>query len=294
MDYFMQLCISGLAIGALYSMIALGFVIIYKASDVLNFAHGEITMLGAYIFYSLNALMHLPFIISFAITLIFSFALGLLIEKLLLRKMMGEPIFSIIMVTLGLGLMIRSLIKMFWGAFNRSMPRFFSEEPLLLGDVVLPWAYLAMIISAVGFFVIFLLFFRYSKKGLAMRATANRQDIAYIMGIDVKGIFGISWGIACIVAAVSGCLYAYINLLNAQLYTLGLKVFPAVILGGLDSIGGAIVGGIIIGVLENLAGGYFSHAFGGGLKELAPYIILLLVLMIRPYGLFGTEEIEKL
>lgn len=294
MDYLIQLVISGLAVGVLYSLVALGFVVIYKASDILNFAHGEIIMLSAYIFYSSNALMHLPFLLSFAITLSFSFIFGLMIEQVLLRRMIGEPVFSIIMVTLGLGIILRSVIKMFWGAVNRPVPRYFSEDPVLIGNIVLPWAYLIMIIVGVGLFFLFFLFFQYSRKGLAMRATANRQDIAYIMGIDVKGIFALSWGIACLVASVGGILFAYINLVNPQLYHLGLKVFPAVILGGLDSIPGAIIGGCTIGMLENLIGGYFSHALGGGLKEVAPYIVLLIVLMIKPYGLFGSKEIERL
>jgi branched-chain amino acid transport system permease protein len=294
MDYLIQLVISGLAVGALYSLIALGFVIIYKASDILNFAHGEITMLSAYIFYTSNALVKLPFFISFAVTLVFSFLLGLMVERVLLRRMIGEPVFAIIMVTMGLAIMMRSAIKMSWGAFNLTIPRYFPEDPIFLGEIVLPWPFLVMIVAAVGFFFLFFLFFRFSRKGLAMRATANRQDIAYIMGIDVKGIFALSWGIACLVSSVGGVLYAYINLVNPQLYYVGFKVFPAVILGGLDSITGAIVGGCIIGILENLTGGYLSHALGGGLKEVAPYAVLLLVLMIRPYGLFGTKEIERL
>ncbi len=288
-----QLLIQGVAIGSVYSLVALGFVLIYKASSVINFAQGELLMAGAYICLALTVTYQVPFWAAFLLTLVFSALLALLIERLVLRPMIGEPIISIIMVTIGLSLLLKAVIASIWGTDIRPFPTIFPAEPITVGQAVVSPVYLFTFLATVVLLVVFGLFFKYSRMGIAMRATANSQQVALSMGISVKRIFALSWAIAAVVSAVGGILIANINGVSNTLHAVGLKVFPAVILGGLDSILGAVLGGIIIGILENLSGGYLDPLVGGGMKEVAPFVFLVIILMVRPYGLFGTEEIEK-
>jgi branched-chain amino acid transport system permease protein len=290
---FLQLVIQGLATGSVYALVALGFVLIYKASSVINFAQGELLMAGAYICLALTVTAHLPFWAAFLVTLAFMGGLALLIERLVLRPMIGEPIISIIMVTIGLSAILKSVVSAAWGTDIRVFPVIFPPEPVAWGKVVVSQVYLFTFAVSMGLLVLLALFFKYSRMGIAMRATADSQTVALSMGISVKRIFALSWAIAAVVSAVGGVLIGNINGINTSLSAVGLKVFPAVILGGLDSIPGAVLGGLLIGVMENLAGGYLDPVFGGGVKEVAPFVALVLILMVRPYGLFGTREIEK-
>jgi len=292
LNFFLQLATSGVAVGSIYALVAMGFVIIYKATGILNFAQGEMMMMGAYFCFSLVTALNMPFLVAFFITLIFSGLLGVAIHYTILRPMVGEPIFSVVMVTIGLGILLRSIAGIIWGPANKSFPSSFSDEPINISGVVLSHIHLWSIIVAVIFLVLFLIFFKFSRMGLAMRATAQEQDYASLMGISVQKIFALSWAIAMVVSAVGGVFLAHINLLNLNLNHIGIRAFPAVILGGLDSVAGAILGGVIIGLTESLAGGYLDTIFGG-VKEVTAFAILLLILMIRPYGLFGTEEIER-
>ncbi len=291
---FLQLALQGLAIGSVYSLVALGFVLIYKASSVINFAQGELLMAGAYMCLALTVTAALPFWAAFVATLVFSALLALLIERLVLRPMIGEPVISIIMVTIGLSAVLKSVISAIWGTDIRVFPAtIFPAEPLYWGKVVVSQIYLYTFAASMGLLILLALFFKYSRLGIAMRATADSQTVALSMGISVRRIFALAWAIAAVVSAVGGILIGNINGINTSLSAVGLKVFPAVILGGLDSIPGAVLGGLIIGVMENLAGGYLDSVFGGGVKEVAPFAALVLILMVRPYGLFGTKEIEK-
>jgi len=291
--YFLQLIIQGLAIGSVYSLVALGFVLIYKASSVINFAQGELLMVGAYICLALLTTFNVPFWAAFILTMVFSVLLALIIERLILRPMIGEPAISIIMITIGLSLVLKSSVAAIWGVEIRAFPSIFPETPIWLGQIVVSQVYIFTFAASMLFLVIFALFFKYSRLGIAMRATANSNQVALSMGISVKRVFAISWCVAAVVSAVGGILIGNINGVNITLSSVGLKVFPAVILGGLDSIPGAVLGGLIIGILENLSGGYLDQYFGGGVKEVAPFVALVIILMIKPYGLFGTEEIER-
>jgi branched-chain amino acid transport system permease protein len=208
--------------------------------------------------------------------------------------MIGEPAISIIMLTIGLASLLQGMIHMTWGSETMVYPAIFPTEPLRLGGIVVSQVYLYSVFFAVLCLVLFNLFFRFSASGIAMRAVANDQQAAQSMGISIKKIFAIAWAIAAVVAAVGGILIGNINGVNTSLSGFGLKVFPAVILGGLDSIPGAILGGFIIGLLEALSGIYLDPIFEGGSKEVVPFVVLVVVLMIKPYGLFGTEEIEKI
>lgn len=294
MEYYLHLILNGLVIGSIYSLVALGFVIIYKATKVVNFAQGELVMFGAYICFALTVQLGLPFLVSFFMTLIFSIVLGLCLERVVLRPMIGEPIISVIMVTIGLSTVLKAVIQLFWGTQIRVYPQVLPSEPVwILGLPVAP-VYIAAFCLSLLLFVIFSIFFKYSTMGIAMRATAHDQQAAQSMGIGVKNIFAMSWCIAAVVSSVGGIILGNINGINPQLGHLGLKVFPAVILGGLDSLLGAAIGGLIIGVLENISDGLAQQLLGlAGFREVAAYFILVIILMIKPYGLFGTHEIER-
>ncbi len=291
--FFLQLVIQGLAVGSVYALVALGFVLIYKASSVINFAQGELLMVGAYVCLGLLTTFQVPFSAAFFLTMVFSITMALLIERLVLRPMIGEPAISIIMITIGLSLVLKSSVAAIWGVEIRAFPSIFPETPLRVGEIIVSQVYVYTFLASMVFLVLFALFFKYSRMGIAMRATANSNQVALSMGISVKKVFAISWCVAAVVSAVGGILIGNINGVNITLSSVGLKVFPAVILGGLDSIPGAVLGGLIIGVLENLSGGYLDQFFGGGVKEVAPFVVLVIILMIKPYGLFGTEEIER-
>jgi branched-chain amino acid transport system permease protein len=289
--YAAQLIVSGLAVGSLYALAALGFVLIYKATDIMNFAHGEAMMMGAFICYILIG-ADIPFFWAVLIAALFTMVLGLITERLVLRPMIGEPQFAVVMVTIGLSIFLRSISGIIFGHDNKVFPSPFSREAINFEGLVLSHTHLwAMLVSGC-MMILFFLFFKYSRSGLAMRGVANDQDTSMLMGISVKRIFAMSWGISFGIGAVAGIFLANVMVLNIGLSLVAIKAFPAVVLGGLESIPGAIIGGLVIGVLETLVGGYLDETMPG-VKDLTAFIVLFLVLMIRPYGLFGKEEIER-
>jgi len=287
--------ISGLVIGSIYSAVALGFVIIYKATRVVNFAQGELLMVGAYVCYAFLVQMHFPFWAALLLTILFGMVLAMFVERLILRPMIGEPAISIIMVTIGLSLVLRSVASAIWGTdILVYEPKLFPQEMISFAGVPVSLEFVWCFVLSVFLLAVFSIFFKYSKAGVAMRATAFNQQAAQSMGISVKHIFALSWVISAVVSGIGGVLIGNINGINNTLYHFGLKVFPATILGGLDSILGAAIGGMIIGILENLSDGFCKTYFDlSGVKEVAPYVILVLILMVKPYGLFGTKEIER-
>jgi branched-chain amino acid transport system permease protein len=294
MDFFLQLVINGLVVGSIYALVAMGFVIIYKSTSVLNFAQGEFLLLGAYISLALLTRWHVPFWATVVLTLAFAVVLGLAIERLILRPMIGEPVVSVIMVTLGLSSILRAVVQGIWGTDTRPYPEIFPSAPVMIGPVPVSRAYAWSLGCVVVLLVAFSLFFKRSRFGIAMRATAFSQQVALSMGISVRHMFALAWAIAAVVSAIGGILLGAVRTgVDQSLALIGLKVLPVVILGGLDSVLGAIVGGLLIGVLENLAGGYLDPVFGGGVKEVAPFVILVSILMIKPYGLFGKVHIER-
>jgi branched-chain amino acid transport system permease protein len=287
--------ISGLVIGSIYSAVALGFVIIYKATRVVNFAQGELLMVGAYACFAFLVQMHVPFWAALLLTILFGMVLAMFVERLILRPMIGEPIISIIMVTIGLSLVLRSLVAAIWGTeILVYEPKLFPQEMIEIAGLPISLEFVWCFVLSVVLLAVFSVFFKYSKAGVAMRATAFNQQVAQSMGISVKRIFALSWVISAVVSGIGGVLIGNINGINSSLYHFGLKVFPATILGGLDSILGAAIGGMIIGILENLSDGFAKTYLNlSGVKEVAPYIFLVIILMIKPYGLFGTKEIER-
>ncbi len=293
MTFFLQMLVTGIVIGSVYALVALGFVLIYKSSDAINFAQGEFLLVGTYVCLTLVSSYHIPFIAALIITLLFSAVLGLVIERIVLRPFIGEPVISLIMATIGLSSVLLGIVHIIWGHETKVFPTIFSETPVHLGSVVVAPVYLWSLAIVIVMLLLFTLFFKYSKMGIAMRATADDQQAAMSMGISVKVIFACAWAIAAVVSAVGGVLIGNINGVNSSLAFIGLKVLPVAILGGLDSIPGAIIGGVIIGVVESMTGGYLDPLVGGGLKEVMPFIILVFILMFKPYGLFGKKEIER-
>jgi len=294
-QYLLQLVISGMVIGSIYSAVALGFVIIYKATRVVNFAQGELLMVGAYVCFAFLVQMHVPFWAALLLTILFGMVLAMFVERLILRPMIGEPTISIIMVTIGLSLVLRSLVAAVWGTeILVYEPKLFPQEMVEIAGLPISLEFVWCFILSLVLLAVFSVFFKYSKAGVAMRATAFNQQVAQSMGISVKHIFALSWVISAVVSGIGGVLIGNINGINSSLYHFGLKVFPATILGGLDSILGAAIGGMIIGILENLSDGFCKAYLNlSGVKEVAPYVFLVIILMIKPYGLFGTKEIER-
>ncbi len=291
MEFFLQLLVNGISLGFLYALSALGFVMIFKSSSVLNFAHGELLAIGAFLFLVLSAWAKLPIVLAFALTLVGSFALGFIVERLFLRPLIGEALIEVIMLTVGLAAMFKGLLLFVFGGDIHDYPEFLPEGiSLQLGTIQVPSVYVAALIIGIVFLILFGFFFKYSSQGIYMRSVADNQPAALSLGVHVRRVFALSWAIAALVCAMSGIVLGIINGVNVHnLSGIGLKVFPVVILGGLDSIGGAILGGIIIGLLETFTGGYISTS----LREIIPYIVLVFILMVRPYGLFGLVEIER-
>jgi branched-chain amino acid transport system permease protein len=275
----------------LYALAALGFVMIFKSSSVLNFAHGELMAFGAFLFLVLSSWARLPLIVAFIMTLIGSFALGFIIERLFLRPLIGEALIQVIMLTVGLASMFKGLMLFIFGGNLYSYERFLPEGLAIhVGHIYVAPPYTAALLMAIVFLVLFGLFFKYSSLGIYMRSVADNQVAALALGVHVRRVFAFSWAIAALVCAMSGIILGVMNGINVyELSSIGLKVFPVVILGGLESIGGAIIGGIIIGIIETLTAGYIATS----LQEVVPYIVLMVILLLKPYGLFGLVEIER-
>ena len=294
MEFFLQLMVNGVIIGMLYGVVAMSFVLIYKASQVVNFAQGEFLLIGAWVCWWLLYEQQVPFYLGFPISLVFMMALGLLLQVVVLRPMIGEPIISVIMVTIGLSIFFQALMKWIFGVFAQPYPRIFETDSIAILGLQVQTVYVLSMIVSVGIVAAFAWFFKFSRTGLAMRATAFDQQAAQSLGISVKQVFAVAWAISAMVSAVAGVVVGVVNGVSSALSFFGIKVFPAVIVGGLDSIIGAVLGGLIVGVLENLAQYLDVKVFQwGNMQKIAPFYALILILMIKPYGLFGTRDIER-
>lgn len=294
-ELLIQLLVNGLIVGLLYGVIAMCFVLVYKSTQIVNFAQGEFLLIGAWVCWAFLVYMELPFFIGFLLTLAFMAAFGVLLQMIVLRPMIGEPIISVIMITIGLSIFFQALMKWIFGVDPQSYPQVFDTQSVQIMGLNVEVAYLMSTAIALFIMAAFYFFFKHSKHGLAMRATAFDQQVAQSLGISVKHVFAMSWGIAATVSATAGVVIGLVNGVSDSLSIMGIKVFPAVILGGLDSIVGAIVGGITIGILENLAEFFDSQYFHiGNMYDIAPFYVLLIILWFKPYGLFGTQDIERI
>jgi branched-chain amino acid transport system permease protein len=250
-------------------------------------------MISAFICYFLVVRFQLPFLGAVLITAVIAAVLGVLTERLVLRPLLGEPVFAMVMVTIGLSIFLRSLAGIFFGHDNHVFPSPFPKESVNLGGLILSQTQIWIMVSTGVLIILFFIFFKYSRLGLAMRGTADDQSTALLMGISVKKIFALIWGLSFVTAAIAGIFLANVMVINIGLTFVAISAFPAIILGGLESIPGAILGGLAIGIIENLAGGYLDTIVGGGVKDVTPFVVLFLILLIRPYGLFGKKEIER-
>ena len=296
MSYFFQLVVSGIVVGSIYALSALGFVLIYKSSRVLKIAHGQIIAGGAFIAYALTAWMGLPIYISFLVSMVISFFLAMSVERIFLRRLIGEPIISVIMVTIGLMSILDGIIYLTpFGSENYSFPSFLPETPVSFGGLSVSWIQLLGVIVTAVLIGGFTWFFKRSTLGVSMRAVSDDQLASMSVGISVPKVFGLAWAMAGLTAAASGVIIGNITGLNFDtLHAFGIVVFPVVILGGLDSIIGAVVAGIIMGLIQQFAAGYLDGRWGlFGTADLLPNIILLVILLFKPHGLFGIHEIER-
>ncbi len=296
MSYFFQIVVSGVVVGSIYALAALGLVLVYKSSRVANFAHGQIIAAGAFITYFLTVTVGIPIFFSFLASMVITFFLAMSVERIFLRRLIGEPIISVIMVTIGLGSIIDGLIYLTpFGTENYSFPQFLPQAPLTLGGVSISWTQLSGVIITFLLIGGFSWFFKKSTVGISMRAVSDDQFGAMSVGISVPRVFGLAWATAGLSAAAAGCIIGNITGLNFDtLHSFGIIVFPVVILGGLDSILGAVVAGIIMGLIQQFASGYLDGNWGlNGTGDVMPYIILLIILLFKPHGLFGVHEIER-
>jgi branched-chain amino acid transport system permease protein len=294
-DHFLQLVASGVVTGGIYALIAIGFVVVYKATGVINFATGELMMIGAFFAWTAMTALRAPFAAAVLGAALGAAAIGAAVERVVLRPLMGQRAIAVIMVTIGLSSIFKGLAQIVWTGEYRTYPPIFPRRVLEIGPVLLPSRHVYPFLIALAAIVALALLFRFTRTGTAMRATASDQATAFGMGIDIRRMFSFSWMLAAVTAALAGIVIGTIGGISPQLGAVGLRIFPVVILGGLDSIAGALVGGVMVGILENLAGGYLDPLLpGAGVKEVAPFVVLVLILMVRPYGLFGTREIERL
>jgi len=296
MSYFFQLVVSGIVVGSIYALSGLGFVLIYKSSRVLNLAHGQLIATGAFITYALTAWVGIPIYLSFFISLILTFLLAMSVERIFLRRLIGEPIISVIMVTIGLMSILDGLIYLSpFGSENFSFPEFLPQTPVSIGEVSISWTQLMGVITTIILIAGFSWFFKKSTLGISMRAVSDDQMASMSIGISIPRVFGLAWAAAGFSAAAAGSIIGNITGLNFDvLRSFGIIVFPVVILGGLDSIFGAVVAGVIMGLIQQFASGYLDGHWGlHGTADLLPYVILLIILLFKPHGLFGIHEIER-
>ncbi len=288
---FLQLVVSGSAQGCIYGLIALGFVLIYKATETVSFVQGDLMMLGAFAGLAAMALLGLPFWPAAAVAVICMALVGIVLEKSVIRPLLGQPAFSVVILTLGMGYILRSLITMVPGVGSElnALPVPYKDLVWRWGGLVLNVEQIVVIGTTLALSAALYLMFRYTRLGIAMQATSQNQVAAYYMGIPVKRLNSLIWGLAAAVAAIAGLLLAPITFVHANMGLLGLKAFPAAVVGGFGSLPGALVGGLIIGVTESLSGFYLPEGF----KDVAPYVLVLMMLMVRPNGLFGEKMRKK-
>lgn len=297
MTRFIEFALAGLAQGFVYALVALGFVIIYKATEVINFAQGGLLTLGVYLVYNFTSGQSVPFPLAVVMSMIVTAGVALLFERLVLRRMLGNPVFAQVMVTIGLLFILQNLVIAIWGAEPLNLGDPWGISTISIGEVIIEVRDLWTAALAIGVLVVFFLFFRFSKLGLAMRATAVDQEAALAQGMSSRQVYMAAWGIAGATAAIAGVgVAAGATGVSPSVEFVALLAFPAIILGGIDSPLGAVIGGLVIGVTQSLTAGYQNELFPwlwAGFDDVMPFIVMVLVLLVRPYGLFGTPEIKR-
>ena len=294
MGFFLQILVNGILTGGVYALMALAIVIIYKSSSVFNFAHGSLVALSSFLLWQLIVDWQLPLLVAIPLLLIIIGVLSYVIQRFVLQPLTGQPLMATIMATIALGELFSGMVVLFWPGPGRVMPELIPESKIFLGSVVLSSEGIVNFAICAICFIIFNLFFKKTRIGLAMRGTAEDHILAQSEGIRVHWIFVVSWFVALVVITIGGVLMSSLYGVSfVTLNALGMKALAVVILGGMESVAGALIGGLIIGIMEALGSGYIDPIVGGGFSEVAPYIVLLIALSIRPYGLFGYERIER-
>jgi branched-chain amino acid transport system permease protein len=294
MTFFLQLVVTGLAQGMVYALIAIGFVIILKCSEVFNIAQGHFVLIGGYLGFTFLVTFGLPIWAALGMAIVTAILMGLLIERLILRPLLGEPVLAVIMATIALSTILGGLATLLWGAEYKAYHGLLPTITLKIGAISIPSESLIGLIVSIICMALLMLLFRYTKIGLAMRATAEDLQVVQSVGIRATTVYAVSWIIACVVGVIGGILLGGVSGANMELANIGLKAFAVVLLGGVNSVGGAIVAGIILGMLENVAAGYLDPLLpGGGLAQVFPFLVMIIVLVFRPYGLFGLVRIER-
>ena len=294
----LQLIISGAAIGCIYVLIALGFVLIYKATETVNFAQGDLMMVSGFMGLTAMTAIGLPFAPAFLLTIAAMALLGMGTERLVLRPLLGQPAFTVVMMTIGLGYLARGLVTMipYWGTETHALPVPYKDQVIWIGreagtsgGLVLSVEHLVIIVATIILVALLYVFFRYTRLGIAMQATSQNQLAAFYMGIPVRRVNMLIWGLSSAICGVAGLLLAPITFVHANMGFVGLKAFPAAVVGGFGSIPGALVGGLVIGIVESLAGFYLPE----GVKDVAAYVVVLVMLVVKPNGLFGDNLAKK-
>ena len=293
-QFTLLLITNGIMIGLMYTLIALGFVLVYKATDAINFAQGEFVMFAGFIAAAAAYFAGLSFWICASLAIAGMAAFGFGLERIVLRPLIGRPVIAVIMATIGIAAVLRGSATIAFGAGTRAINMPVGDDPIVLGPIMFPPVELVGAVISLVSLAAFTWFFLRTRMGIAMRAVADSQQVAMAMGINVRRYFAFAWALAGVVSALAGLVWGAMIGVDNQLAVVGLKVFPVVILGGLDSIVGAVVGGLIVGVAENLTAGYLDPYVGGGTKDFAPYVLMIVALMIRPYGIFGRRLIERI
>lgn len=294
MAELLQYVISGIAVGMVYALIALSFALIWKSSSVANLALGQIVLISSWFTYAMLVQAQFPVWLAFPLVILFALGLGWAIERFALRPLIAQPILALITVTLGIGYFIEGVVTFIWPWSVDALPRLFPREVVHIGPAIISQEYIWVVGICLAVFALLTLFFRYHKMGIAMRATADDQRAVQACGIPVTAVFSRSWMFACVVAAIGGILISSIGGITHGLVQTGLKAFSVVILGGLDSFLGAIIAGPIIGLCESLGGGYLTPFLWAGVKDIIPFVIIIIVMIIKPYGLFGEVRIERI
>jgi branched-chain amino acid transport system permease protein len=295
MTAFLQLLFQGLALGCIYALVALGFTVVYRASKVINFAQGSLLLVGAYLISVLATGLNLPFAVAVIAAIVLLAAGGALFQMTVLRRMLGQPVFVLVMLTIGLSIVIDSAIPAIFGGNARILGDPWGASAVHVGGVTFNWVRIWTVLCTGLILALYFAFDRFSRYGLAMRATAADEEAALAVGVPVARVYALTWAIAGGVAAVGGLFLAgFPSSVNPSLGDVALRAFPAVILGGLDSPPGAVVGGITIGMVEVMSSGYAPGWLGDNFAGVAPYVVMILVLLSRPYGLFGTRPVERI
>ena len=294
MDELLQYVITGITVGMVYALIALGFVLIWKSSGVANLALGQLVLISSWFTYGMLVQLELPAWFGLILVIVFALVLGWIIERFILRPLIAQPILSLITITLGVAFLLEGIVSFVWPKSVAALPHIFPQQTIHIGTAVVSMEYLLAAVISLVLFILLSLYFKYSRMGVAMRATADDQLAVQACGIPVTKIFSRSWMFACVLAAIGGVLMSSIGGVTYGLVETGLKSFSVVILGGLDSFLGAMIAGPIIGLAENVGGGYLTPLTWPGVKDIIPFVIIVIVMFLKPYGLFGEERIERI